>query len=426
MSFIDRYVEYSSKTEAHENFNLFTAYGVVSSLLGGRVWVEATNELIVYPNLFIVYVADPGSRKSTAMRNGHRLLRAAVGNKIIHRDKNKIPLIPFAATASSAMQFIKNMESGWRPVTFGKDIPDRAISPMTVCASELSSFLLVSNDLIAVLTDLYDEADKFEYHTGSAGNVTIPGPYLTILGCCTPAWITSQLKSDIISGGFSRRALFVYENTFRRQSLRVRTDNELYRALVTEAQSILEMRGPFTWDNEAFEWFDAWYLDTTRDKDLQEDPTTSGYANSKHIQLLKLAICVAAAHRDRTIRLPYLKSALADLERIEPNISRVFRGMGRNSSAPLFESIMDFIETKGGFATEQELTGRFMKEAQRNELTDILIQLETAGKIQFGSTKTTREVFGVVEEVKVHLFALPTWFDEYAKSKGIVLSKYTK
>lgn len=422
MSFIDDYQIYTSRSESPINFNLFTAYGVVSALLGGRVWTEVNSEMVLNPNLYILYVAPPGSRKSTAMKMGRKLIRESVGKIQVRGNKvDKTPIIPLSASATSSTQFIKNLAQTERTINM---TPTRTICPMLVCASELSSFLMVSPDILGVLTDLWDEPE-FEYNTGNAGQVIVPGPYLTIMGCATPDWITSQLKTDIISGGFSRRVLFIYETTYERKSLRTKYDTQLYTKLKDTAKAIAKLRGPMEWEPETMDWFDEWYQDKTRDLKLADDKSTMGYANSKHDLVVKLATCVAAANLDMTIRLPYIKTALRHLEIVEPNIPKVFSGIGRNPTAPLIESMVEYIEStdptkqKMGWVSEGELIRKFMKDFQRVEIVDTIHQLCKAERLMRHETTEEKIIWNERQSVPATIYSTPQWFTWYLEQKQL-------
>lgn len=413
MSFLDKYLTYTSQTEPPANFNKFTGYGIISSLLGGRVFLDVGSAFTAIPNLYIIYVAEPGKRKTTSMKIGRQLIKDIVQKTTVdNKDNKKVPLIPFSASVSSATQFIKNMDSDSRIVNIPGE-PKRVISPMTVCASELSSLLQISGgEMIGVLTDLWDSDVDYDYQTGNAGHLMLPLPYLTIMGCATPKWISSQLKGDIISGGFSRRALFIYETTFTRRSLQTELDTELYKDLIGIGKQIIRMKGKMRWEDGVLEWFDSWYLNPERDLKLQEDPTTAGYANSKHTQVMKLAVCIAAANLDMTMRKQYIEQALVDLTIIEPNIPNVFKGLGRNVSAPLISEVMDFIVEKGGMVSDAELTKRFYKDAQSFELKDILYQLVKSEQLFLMETEDTIFFLGQETKKRTDVYCTTEYYEQ--------------
>jgi hypothetical protein len=405
MSFISDYLAYTEPTEPPPAYHLFTAYGVIAALLAGKVSAKLTYNVALKPNLYIVYVGEPGGRKSTAMRLGQGLIRAAVGKQVVEslHLKKKVPAYPFGASATSSVEFIKTMHASTRLIT--NTVPQFPCTPFTLCASELSSFLMVSPDILATLVDIWDNPD-FEYRTGNAGSVPLPNPYLTIMGCATPAWITAQLKTDIISGGFSRRALFVYARDFEKKDLDNRPDEILLPGLTAHAKKIAAMKGEMKWDPDARAWFNNWYKSNDRDLYLYEDPMTVGYARTKQDIVLKIATLVACSELSEEIHTEHIQQALAHLAIIEPNFSKVFRGIGKNPIAPLIDGVTQYLESMGGIATQAEITKKFLKEGTQMQIREVLSQLETAQQIKHCKAADVKHVMG--EEIKTTTYFYAT------------------
>jgi len=86
------------------------------------------------------------------------------------------------------------------------------ITHLSFFASEIVTMLSAGGNpqgLIEFFTDIYDR-EAFEVLTKNKGNDIIDAPYITILACMTPEQTNSLMKDRLITGGFSRRCVFVY------------------------------------------------------------------------------------------------------------------------------------------------------------------------------------------------------------------------
>lgn len=318
MSFLSDYRIYTEGTEAHPTYHTFSALTALSSIVSRRVWVEM-GYFNVFSNLYVVLVGPPGNRKTSAMSTAKKLLRE-LGN------------VPFSAESVTKEKLVLDIFAEQR---FIEDLPDRyeaqrQYAPMTVMVTELSQFLgAASMHMVDFLTTVYDQ-DFYDSRTKNHGETSIAGPFLNILACTTPDWITFYLKSDVISGGFSRRAIFVYELEKGQKIPFPRISEEAKQAwvrLVAYSQRVQKVAGPFQWDPLAREFFIDWYDGL----EIPQDEAVAGYYDSKHIQLIKISMLIALSDSTELIlRKEHLEFGLALLGLAEQNLRRVFEGIGRN------------------------------------------------------------------------------------------------
>jgi hypothetical protein len=335
MSFLQDYRLFNSGNEAHPTYHIFCGLLALSSTISRRVWLPMSY-FDVYPNLYIVLVGPPGNRKTSAMDKARDLL-------------DELGTIPMSAECVSKEKLIMDMVDEERvieglPESYGEK---RIYSPLTVCVAELSEFLQISAaGMIGLLTDIYDRK-KYEHKTKNKGVAIISGPFLNVLACTTPEWITTYLRSDIISGGFSRRTLFVFETEKARRIPFPEKTPEMAAAwvrCVDHLRRLGNVKGEFSWTREAKEWYHTWYIELG-DK-MPKDENTVGYYETKHIQMLKIAMLVALSEgTSLVLDLHHIQAALDLLGLVEANLSRVFQGMGRNEFASATTKIIDCLRT---------------------------------------------------------------------------------
>ena len=66
-NWLDTYMEFTENTEPARQFQLWSAFAVISSVLQRKCWLKL-GRITVYPNLYVVLVAPPGvARKSQSI-----------------------------------------------------------------------------------------------------------------------------------------------------------------------------------------------------------------------------------------------------------------------------------------------------------------------------------------------------------------------
>lgn len=331
MSFLGDYRIFAKGSESHPTYHTFSALVALSSIISRRVWCEQ-GYFKVYPNLYVVLVGPPGNRKTSAM---------SIAKNLIREVKN----VPFSAECVTKEKLIMDMSEQEQVID---KLPEqyaaqRIFTPMTVMVTELSEFLgMGSIGMINFLTTIYDQ-DVYEHRTKNRGEVLLTGPYLNFLACTTGDWITSYLRTDVISGGFSRRAIFVLETgkagriPFPEVSAEAKS---AWERVVTYARQLQKVSGPFRWHPAAKQYYIDWYTHLK----IPQEETVVGYYETKHMQLLKITMLVALSEStELELRIEHLEFGLALLKLAEENLSRVFEGIGRNELNGAASKVLDLL-----------------------------------------------------------------------------------
>lgn len=333
MSFLSDYRTYSSGNEAPATFHLFASLSALASIISRRVWIDM-GYYTLHPNLYIVLVGPPGIKKSTAISIAKGLLYT-------------LRTVPFAGECTSKEKLVLDMVAQERTL---EGIPDcyrekqGVYSPLTIMASELSEFFQISGDgMVGFLTDVFDINFPYEHKTKNKGSVIINGPYLNLIAGTTPSWMTTYLRQDIITGGFTRRCIFVYEAERGRRIWRpviTQAQRQAWALVYSAAERIQKIKGPMQFAPDADEFCCHWY------EGLKSHPDSNltGYHETKHVQLVKLAmLCALSESEALTIQLPHVSMAMSFLDLIEQNLSRVFEGMGRNEMNAVATKLLDIL-----------------------------------------------------------------------------------
>ena len=350
MSFLSDYRIYSSGNESPPTYHLFSSLVALASVISRRVWIDM-GYFVIYPNLYVILVGPPGNKKSTAI---------GLARGLLHRLKT----VPFSGECTSKEKLVLDMVAGERLLENNPPFADtqRVYSPLTIMVSELSEFLQISTDnMIGFITDVFDINFPYEHKTKNKGSVVINGPYLCILAGTTPSWMTTYLRSDIITGGFTRRCIFIYEQD-RPKRIAFPKDNisqehiNAWQRVFLASERISKLKGEFQWTPEAREFYRHWYENLK----VPSDANTVGYYETKHIQLLKLAMLYAISETEAlTIRIDDLRAGLDFLSLVEANLARVFEGMGSNQLNAASARLLDTLRSTP--VAEFTLNGKTLK-----------------------------------------------------------------
>ena len=368
MSFLDDYSEYSSGNEAHPTYHIFCGLVALSSIISRRVWCEM-GYFKYFPNLYVVLVGPAGNRKTTAMSIAKTLIKS-------------LETVPFSAEATTKEKLVLDIKEQERVFPTNVDAwkAQSVYSPMTCMVTELSQFLGAgAMGMVDFLTTIYDQ-DFYASRTKNKGDVEIAGPFLNVLACTTPSWITNYMRSDVISGGFSRRAIFVYETEDAGRVPIPQVTPEQAAAMErakSHAGRLKGVFGPFRWEPTALEFYKDWYL-------------------TQHAQLLKVSMLLALSESTELVfKTEHLKGGLALLGLVETNLSKVFAGVGRNELNAAAVRALEYLRSAPGLAVtingvthefphamqDKKLKGLMFSQVNEQEMAQVLAYLKQTDQI---------------------------------------------
>ena len=369
-NFFSYYYEFTKTSEPPANFHAWTAIGVISALLGKKCFIPQ-GRFTVFPNLYIVLVGEPATRKSTAMDIGKKILRT-------------IEQVKLAPESSTREALIDRMAANKVECTlFGKDISYWQASAFI---SEFEQFLggkHVNQSMVGFLTDIWD-IPLFEEHTRKGGTITIHNPFFSLVGCCTPSWMNTKLQSDVISDGFSRRTIFVLDkekNCRNPWPVTSEFEETMRKALHTDVKRMFLLSGRFDFTKEARKYYDERYYQQDEEASKHSEKVRH-YFSSKHILVLKISMCLSAAFRnDRIVDSTLLKLAFTFLDENEKRLDAVFSGVGRNELKPYLDLLVKTIEERRKM-TESTILELFLGDLGKHEILGIIDEATTLGRIK--------------------------------------------
>lgn len=345
MPFLNDYILFNSDNECHRNYHLWSGLFLLAATAGRKFYCKQ-GYFDIHPNLYICLVGKQGNRKSTA--------------KDIARDifADACPNIPIGASVQSREDIVKHMAHDDQ-IRFFTDENGQPIEyrPIVFFVNELKNFLSINpQGMIEFLTDIYDRK-YFDASTIKRGLEKIINPCVNFLGCETPSWIVDRLKMNIISGGFARRVIYVYEIE---EGRKIAFPNPSAEALAARERCVNHLRridqmpgGEMLWDDDAKEYYTKWYNEIK----APEDETMAGYYRSKHIQAIKGAMSLGLGEDTPKLRITKanLEIIIAMLDTLEINMPRLSIAAGRNELAVPTQRALELLEAHGGYMREKQL-----------------------------------------------------------------------
>lgn len=330
----------------------------------------------IYPNQYILLHGLPASRKSTAVNVGTALL-------------NKANYKRFAPSRMSRESFVKEMYELNKPERLGYDIADlldmEADYPheLTVHAPEFIDFIGQNdNDYIMLLTQLWDNLDKYSNPKVTRGTVELIKPTVNLLGASTAKSTSMAFPSTAMDSGALSRYIIIHSDPSPKEILIPSTptkDEE--RAIVTRLEDIkTHVKGPAILSAEAKEILS--YIYSNSRKHSPADPRLLYYHGRRQAHLLKLSMIVAATRTDVTIEGHDILLANTLLAVAEHTMSRALGNFGRSRQSTITHDMVEWIREKGVPVKMLDIYKQFSRDfSSEREFQDIMTDLQSARRL---------------------------------------------
>ena len=331
---LDAFMELTENSEPPAMFRKWAGISTIAAALQRKVRVDLGLSLTFYPNLYIVLVGPSATGKGTAMKFASDIIE-------------QVPTIRLSAQATSLQALIRRMKD--------TNLTDVNIvtgeqtyhSSLTIFSTEFTVFLGYHNqELIAALCEWYDCHNRWVYETIARKKEEVVGVWVNLLAGTTPDAIRASLPIESIGGGLTSRIIFVVEE--KRGKLVVvptMTDREieLQQKLVYDLEAINRLTGPMRYTEDFLKVYSDWcyYADTHRPF---QDKKFDGYCGRRRKHLITLAMICCASHSDEMIMTAKdMERAISLLAEVEIKMGKVFKGIGRSSTADLLNDAVTFI-----------------------------------------------------------------------------------
>lgn len=374
--FFDLYFSYVGETECPLVFHRWTAISCVAALIGRDIFIPFGHSEI-YPSIYVMLMGAPGTRKSTAIRIGQKLV-STVGYDHFAADRTSKE----ALWLDMQSEQDKNMEA----YLGDEDLEELELNIPTelyIIADEFNDFMGIRNEEFqTALTKMWDSPAEYKTRTKNASSTNIFKPTINVLGGNTPGGLSKGFGVEAINGGFFSRILFIHaESTGVKIPFPSSPPGNIKLQLLNHIRKIQDLQGVIELDKETRRLLAEIY-----DKcPGMRDRRFNYYQTRRHTNLLKLCIIMAATRLDLHLTEEDIIKANTLLHVTELQMPQAFGEFGLAKNAEVTNTVMDIIRTatkKGQPIAGQEIWQQVYQDLQDpKDLSQILSSLVKADKV---------------------------------------------
>jgi hypothetical protein len=306
----DLYFKYVEGTEPPAVFHRWSLIGCIGAFLGRQFWLPFGSSRL-FANQYIMFVGDPGTRKSTAIKRAASLIGLAGYDH-------------FSAQKTSLEKFLVDLQEGdiendaapeeakgrngkernaidvLSALRLTNIDEDSAQEPkeMFIAADEFNNFIGSGNisfqSLLGELWDWDEPSRLYKQRLKNSKSISIYQPTVSILSGNTPSSFADCFPLASIGQGFMSRLILLHaEPSGTKVTFPVKPSEELTQKIVTHFQRMKQVcLGPMELEEEASHALDTIYKTWNQ----LEDTRFQHYSTRRFTHLLKLCLIVCAAH----------------------------------------------------------------------------------------------------------------------------------
>ena len=349
-NWFDSYIEYTEETESAPIFHRWMALSMIGAALRKKTWISL-GRIKVFPNLYVVLVAEPGiARKTQAINYGVEIL-------------SEIPQITLSADATTPQALLEDLELS----ADDAQMPDATMlrhSSLNIVSKEFESFLGQKKDntkMLVILTDLFDcQEIPWKYRTKHSKSNIIPSVFLNLMGATTPEGLANSLPSAAIGSGLTSRIIFIWASRGGgKQPYPEMTEKMelLKRHLIHDLSVIARVSGNYNFTPECKELWAEWYLkyDERDPARVCKDPSFNGWYSRKPMFILKMAhLFTVCKHSEPAIDWSEIQRSIRELASAEELMGQTFAAVGRSEVTADVNLLMSIIKQRRAIS-EQDL-----------------------------------------------------------------------
>lgn len=373
---LNRYVELMTNTEPALIFDKWTGFSVIAAALRRKVSLRL-GRLIYYPNIYVVFVAEPGvARKTQAIKFGTEFLDA-------------IPEIRVGSDSSTKEALTDDIE-----LAANKDISsdgsDTMHCSLNIISKEFETFLGQKKEntrMLTALTDLYDCPDKWSARTRHSTSNEIVNPWLNLLAATTPDSLANSFPVSAIGGGLTSRMLFIWADR-RKKSVAVpfMTEEEaiLKDKLIKDLYLISRITGSYILTADTLRRWTEWYNSYDEDESGERictDASFGGWYSRKPSTILKVSMLCAASESDSLhIKWHHIERAIEEIRQVELVMGNAFRAIGRSEISGEVDMVLQIIKTYKTIS-EKQLMSMVIRDIDSTKFDRVIDTLRKTGKV---------------------------------------------
>lgn len=394
--FFELYFDYVRETEPPVVFHRWSLIASIGAWLGRQMYLPFGSSRI-FPNAYVMFVGNPGTRKSTAIKAATRILGKAGYESFGPQQTSKEKfLVDLAANSwddegeedgkgkgggSKGVDILRSLNLG----SAGRDTGGEFPHEVFIAADEFNNFLGSGNisfqSLLGELWD-WDEPDRqYKQRLKNSKSIGIYQPTVSILGGNTPQQFAECFPLASIGQGFMSRLLLIHAEESGRKITFPPTPSESKTNALVEALIVMRSRcrGPMTMAPDAHSALDMIY----RGWGELEDARFKHYSTRRFTHLLKLCLVICACRMSTELSLPDVIYANTLLAFAETTMPKAIGELGKSKNAEAANKLMQFLYAAHAPRTVKEMFKVVQNDVDSaQDLAKLLSNLQLADKIQ--------------------------------------------
>ena len=368
-------IKLAENQEAADFSYLWAGLSCIAAQLARNVYIPFGNGKI-YPNLYVMFVGDPGKRKSTAIKDLKKRIKAA-GYQNICGDKVTMQkyLLDLAGVGEGSIE-----DSNITEFNLGITLGTNDYVESYINQDEFSDFIGINNyPFISLLGNFWDIDEPYVYRTKHGQSIEIPSPIVNILGATTPSQFNTIFPPAISEQGFLSRLIIVNIPESKRKIARpLPSDASVIEKVVDGLKAVRKLSGELVMSDAVWAKLEEIYLSWQP----VEDTRFAHYSTRRHTQLLKL--CILATCSRYTIEMTvddvvFANTLLSFTEHFMPQALGQF---GKNKDGDVNSKVISYLRSSFPTAKSlQDIIIPISTETDVLSLQKILTNLVVAEKV---------------------------------------------
>lgn len=368
-------IKLAENQEAADFSYLWAGLSCIAAQLARNVYIPFGNGKI-YPNLYVMFVGDPGKRKSTAIKDLKKRIKAA-GYQNICGDKVTMQkyLLDLAGVGEGSIE-----DSNITEFNLGITLGTNDYVESYINQDEFSDFIGINNyPFISLLGNFWDIDEPYVYRTKNGQSIEIPSPIVNILGATTPSQFNTIFPPAISEQGFLSRLIIVNIPESKRKIARpLPSDASVIEKVVDGLKAVRKLSGELVMSDAVWAKLEEIYLSWKP----VEDTRFAHYSTRRHTQLLKL--CILATCSRYTIEMTvddvvFANTLLSFTEHFMPQALGQF---GKNKDGDVNSKVISYLRSSFPTAKSlQDIIIPISTETDVLSLQKILTNLVVAEKV---------------------------------------------
>lgn len=317
MGYIEQFLDYTSSYESPTEFFYWSAVAGIAATLRDNAYI-LLGDTRVYPNLYILIIANPAMRKAKPLNSTVELIKHANNTKVIE-GRTSIQAV-IQRLGEIERQKNGNTISGASGIIF---------------TEEISAMFTEDDANIPVLTDLYDYKSSYTSSLISRGTTRLTNVVVSLLGASNEELLKPVFNNRAIYGGLLSRCLIVYGDRVRHRNSLMYEDPKKYdpRPLQASIRRIANLKGIFEITDAARREYDHWY--TSICPELEKNTAGKTGAEGRiHVNVLKVAMILAVSRSEKlVVDVEDIEAAIDKCQSLFKNYRRLTMGSGKSKDA---------------------------------------------------------------------------------------------